>query len=431
MKTRPPRKSGPKIIRKLAEGGQGEVFLAERNGKLYALKLYNKSSATQEQKNIISYLVSTGVPVSSCADRLVWPFELIEIPGSKRFGYLMPLIDTDRYITLRDVKSRKAPHPGYAVMAEVCRQLAETFRALHNAGHCYRDISDNNFYFDPKIGDILICDNDNCMVDQLEIGHIEGTAGFMAPEVMLGHASPSTLTDQHSLAVLLFEAWHLHNPLHGLKEYNIGCFDAPAQELIYGKEPVFIFDPKNRGNALPNDAGYRIVPRHWNLLPIHMRRLFTRAFTKGLRDPAARITELEWMHAFQKLLNHLHACPSCGAENFWDPEETGRQACWNKQCDLALPLKLFVKGKPANSILAKPGKKLTTLHLGECSSSRLIGMTEPHPSDTNASILRNKTTDPWKATLAKQVSSIPEGKAVVLTPGLHLHIEGYELVVKR
>jgi serine/threonine protein kinase len=74
-----------------------------------------------------------------------------------------------------------------------CIHLVEAYRALHSQGIAYRDISQGNVFFDPATGDILVCDNDNAVVDGRQAG-IEGTMEFMAPELVRGDpgASPST-----------------------------------------------------------------------------------------------------------------------------------------------------------------------------------------------------------------------------------------------
>ena len=89
--TQLPKIAGLEIVKKLAEGGQGAVFLVRKNGKKYALKLYNEQSATQEQKTIIQALVSAGVPAKGCAHRFAWPEAFVDWLEGKTFGYLMPL----------------------------------------------------------------------------------------------------------------------------------------------------------------------------------------------------------------------------------------------------------------------------------------------------------------------------------------------------
>ena len=227
----------------------------------------------------------------------------------------MPLIDTAQYASLADIESKRVPHPGYGVMTEAGRQLAECFRELHIAGYCYRDISKKNFWLSLETGDVVICDNDNIIVDKLCLGNIKGTTPFMAPEVVLNTAKPSTVTDQHSLAVLLFCLLCGGHPLQGKMEYDIKILDQITSRNLYGLKPVFIFDPKDRSNRPPDVAGYRHVAKHWKVLPAHMRNLFTKAFTSGLSNPASRVTDIEWKNALAQMLNLRHLC-RCGAETF-------------------------------------------------------------------------------------------------------------------
>ena len=424
---RTPKIRGLKIVKKLAEGSQGEVFLAERNGERYALKLYNVSSATPEQRSTICFLVQEGIPAAGCTDRFAWPLEIVDLPDEKRFGYLMPLIDTAKYVTLADIKAGRIPHPGYGVMAEACRQLAECFRELHIAGYCYRDISENNFMFSPETGDVIICDNDNIMVDKHAIGNILGTPQFMAPEVIIGSTRPSTVTDQQSLAYLLFIMMCGGHALNGMNEYRIRVFDGVAAQQIYGQNPIFIFNPKDRSNALPDVSGYRHVATHWKVLPNHIKALFEKAFTVGLENPALRVTEIEWKHAFSQLLDRRHIC-TCGAENFWDPTQN-KQVCWYRQCAVAFPHKLYIKGKSITALLVKPGQVVTSMHLGEKSSATIIAEIEKHPTDENLCLLRNKTGTNWVAELGKKSIAIPVGKAIPLHPGIRIKAAKHEFSV--
>ena len=50
------------IVKKLAQGGQGEVYHVRRGKEDYALKLYFERNATPAQRAIIEQLVASGVP---------------------------------------------------------------------------------------------------------------------------------------------------------------------------------------------------------------------------------------------------------------------------------------------------------------------------------------------------------------------------------
>lgn len=415
---------GLTIMKKLAQGGQGEIFVIQKNGKELVLKLYFEKESTADQRQIIEELIRTGPPKTPGRGGFVWPMEIVETPDGKRFGYIMPLIQISEYISLGHIEAGQVRHPGYAVLVEACRQLAEMFRILHIDGFCYRDISKFNVMFSPKTGDVVICDNDNVIVNKHGPGKIKGTTPYMAPEVILGKARPSTATDQHSLAVLLFMILFGGHPFHGAMEDNIHIFDRHAAEYIYGHKPVFVFDPNNSSNRLPDEPGYLHVKVQWNIFPRDIHRLFTRVFTSGLRSPADRVTDMEWMAAFTRLQGCRHVC-SCRAENFWDPNLKIQRPCWNKGCTVDYPDKLIVQGKSTTAMLVKLGHQISSFHLGEKSSSRIVGQITKHPKDAKALVLKNESSASWYAGKVE----IPAGRGVLLRPGLRIKADRHEFIV--
>lgn len=414
------------IDSKIAQGGQGEVFAVRENGQPLALKLYFEKNATPEQRQIIQELVQSGPPETRSPGSFIWPTKLVELPDGKRFGYLMPLIDMSRYITLAHIESGRVRHPGYETLIRYCCRLAECFRDLHIEGLCYRDISKYNVMFSPETGDVVICDNDNIVINKHGPGKISGTTQFMAPEVILHKARPSTATDHHSLSILLFMTLFGGNPFHGIMEHGIHIFDRNAAEYLYGHKPVFVFDPHDSSNRLPDLPGYRHVKTQWMIFPEDIRRLFIRAFTSGLRNPADRVTDVEWMSAFTKLLGRLHVC-TCGAENFWEPARKEQRRCWNKSCAVNYPGKLVIGDK--SSVLIKSGQQITSLHFGEKAASKSVGKIVPHPSAASTFVLQNTTEAPWVATSGSKQVEVPVGKGIVLRPGIRTTVMQQELAV--
>jgi serine/threonine protein kinase len=192
------------VQKKLGEGGQGEVYRVNDGHSYHALKWYNPEQSTEEQKEAIRYLVNKGAPQGDAGERFIWPIDLIIIDNSKQFGYLMPEIDTKRFAELGEVQAAKKPYPSLGALCEISYQIANSYRALHLCGYCYRDIAAGNVMFEPRTGNVLICDNDNIGINRQSKAQVWGTMEYMAPEVVRGEATPSTATDLHSLAVLLF-----------------------------------------------------------------------------------------------------------------------------------------------------------------------------------------------------------------------------------
>lgn len=402
------------VQKKLGEGGQGSVYLVQ--GASYgqkALKWYNETQATKEQKNMIIDLINQGKPDGIVGDRFVWPIDLVEGDrSSNRFGYIMDIIDHETYSSLGEVWANIKPAPSFSTMCKISYRMAESFRKLHLAGYCYRDISIDNLLFNSTTGDILICDNDNVGVNGDTKSQILGTMEYMAPEIIVGKASPSTETDLHSLAVLLFQLWIWHHPFHGMMEYIIRSWDLAAKTKVYGENPVFIFDPTNDQNGLPNDPEYDTARERWKLCPDSLKQLFIRAFTVGLKDPSQRVTEGEWVRLFMKLEHSIISCPHDRAENIWDSSST--IYCWYCGKQLSIPPRFHIKSSDGiKTILLTSGVKIMNHDLYPLSiddESLLIAEVVQNPKKPNVWGLKNHTTTNW-------IGTKKDGSTIIIEPG--------------
>ncbi|MFN5710197.1 MAG: protein kinase domain-containing protein, partial [Planctomycetota bacterium] len=315
-------------------------------------------------------------------------------------------------------------------LCETSYQIANSYRALHLSGHCYRDISRGNLMFDPTTGDVLICDNDNVGVNRQSTCQVWGTMEYMAPELIRGDAEhPSTETDLHSLAVLLFLLWVWHHPLHGELEYQVRSWDLPAKKQVYGITPVFIFDPVDKRNRLPNDPDYVTGSKRWATCPPSIQGLFTKAFTIGLKEPARRVTEGEWQNAFLQLKDGLLSCPACRAVNLWEPSNSA-VLCWNCEKPITLPPKLVIS-RPGGKhyVLLTKNAKVLRRHIdpigNEEQGAEVLGHVAQNPANPQVWGIRNLTGSPWVATATdgKTVEVAPQ-KAVPMSAGLRVNIGG-------
>jgi DNA-binding helix-hairpin-helix protein with protein kinase domain len=298
------------------------------------------------------------------------------------------------------------------------------------SGHCYRDISRGNVMFDPTNGDVLICDNDNVGVNRQSKCQVWGTMEYMAPELIRGDAvHPSTETDLHSLAVLLFYLWVWHHPMHGEMEYQVRSWDIPAKKHVYGLAPVFVFDPTDERNKLPNDPDYLTAGKRWTTCPPSLRALFTKAFTEGLKDPGRRVTEGEWQNLFLQLKDGTLSCPDCRAVNLWELRQPSL-ACWHCKKPVSIPPRLAITHPGAKHyVLLTRGTKVLRRHIDplvpEDHANDMIGQVVQNPASPLIWGVRNLTTSPWVATAAdgKSVEVGPQ-KALPLSAGVKVNIAG-------
>lgn len=388
----------------LGEGGQGEVWLAEIDGKQVAVKVYHRHTATAAQRAVIERLIDKGPP----AKYFLWPTSLVEDAATGTYGYIMDLRE-GRFRSLQDFMARRI-EPSFRTLLTAARQLADGFLRLHSQGLCYRDISFANVFFDPTIGDVRICDNDNVDISGTASGSVLGTQRFMAPEVVRREAAPSDQTDRYSLAVLLFYLLMGGHPLDGAREAAIRCLDLPALEKLYGFSPLYIFDPNDQSNQ--PQPGIHDNPRlFYPLYPPQLRDLFLRSFTDGLHYPAKRVRESEWRNAFSRAVDSILLCGSCLCENFYDAEvlrSQGAGSCWSCKKVLTLPPRIRFGN---DVVILTRETRLFDRHIGGGQEDETpIAEVMQSPSNPALFGLRNLTAEAWTLTR-------PDGSIVDVSPG--------------
>lgn len=417
---------GPAVVeREIGRGGQGTVYEVARGERRLALKWYAAQAATVEQHEAIKLLVDRGSP----HPRFLWPVSLARIAGDDTFGYAMPL-RPDGYQELSHLvtgwtRQGEPLQVTFAAVLRLARQLAECFLRLHASGLCYRDISLGNVFFSAASGDVLIADNDNVGVDNGG-GQVLGTPMFMAPELVSdtsGQQRPSTQTDLYSLAVLLFYTLLVAHPLEGQRT-ETGLRDQEWLRRHFGAEPVFCLDPADSSNR-PTAAH---VETYWRTYPRFLRDCFLRAFTDGMSDPFARITEGEWVKALWRARDALTACPACGSTGFWDP--AGPADCHGCSRPVAPALVLEVgRHRVAVSELAE----VHDHHLGPLPTAPgLVATVRRHPADRDRWGLQNAGGRSWAAHLPDgRGVALDPGRTIDLMPGLRLDLQPGQLRVVR
>ncbi|MDD4390969.1 MAG: serine/threonine-protein kinase [Eubacteriales bacterium] len=428
-----------KITKKLGEGGQGAVYLVEGNEEKKALKWYNKQQSTDEQRASILKLIQRPLRNGEAMKKFVWPQDLAKNSKNPNiFGYIMDLIDTSKFVSIRQVWADPRKAPGNREKCLISMELADAFRQLHLEGYCYRDISDGNFMFNPRNGEILICDNDNVGIEGISKSQVLGTMEYMAPELIVNSAkhNPSTLTDLHSLAVLLFSFWIWHHPMHGEQYENIRILDIPAKKKLYGTSPVFIFDSQNYSNKLPSDNDYADINKMWGNCPQPIKDLFSRAFTDGLKNPNKRVTEREWYNTFCDLSENLISCPKCRAKSFWY-KSIDKVNCWNCGSELQISAKLKINGK---ILLFRPEMKINMQMLDEfcgVAEGETIVAQVVHVKKPEGTIwaIENTSDFNWTVIVNGEEKEAGKGKKVGIRAGVVIripinHSKNIELIIE-
>jgi len=376
----------------LGQGSQGVVHQARLGGAPFAVKWIRHGPGSDELRKSISVLIQRGKPPHRS---FVWPIDLVfsdQMPG---FGYLMPLLES-RCGSLAPILDMES-NPSFRAVATIGRELVDAFSALHGAGLCYRDISFGNLRADLDACEVAIIDLDNVGVDS-EPTLVKGTGPFMAPEILRNEAMPSTVTDLHSLAVMLFYLLMHGHPLLGLRadasytwEHGRHISETELMVQNFGVHPLFIFDPDDRSNGpMPGDS----TAAWWPIYPQQLRRVFIQAFTRGLHDASlnGRVLEGTWRRALLSLHDSVSACAGCDAPLYCDLEATGQQ-CWHCHGTLPAPSTLVA---PGGTLVLSEGATVSRHHLYRDHQYRTACATvEPYPGRPGHVIMRNLTDQMW------------------------------------
>lgn len=417
----------------LGSGGQGEVYRVRAPGGDVALKWYYPSCATPQQRDIVHQLVERRVE----DERFLWPSAFVE-DGTGGFGYVMDL-RPDRFKGLADLFRRKLRTSPRALLA-ACLYTVEAYQVLHAQGIAYRDISWGNIFFDPANGDVLVCDNDNAVVEGDSSG-ISGTMQFMAPELVRGDpgASPGTQSDLHSLAVLLFMLLMNHHPFRGRRELAVRCFDEAAERKLYGKDPLFVFDPDDASNA-PDTVEHSTVLATWSATVPSLRKLFVQSFTMGRDDPTTRVRESQWRDALRAAYDAVVECAKCGRQNMTEPGEATPGTCWSCRATLVLPPVLTVTtAGPVvrRQIRLNRNARVHLHHLlaepprHDYGDRTLVAELREHPKHPGRFGLYNHSGEAWTGRRKDGTDqSVAPGQTVPLRAGLELELGTVRAVVE-
>jgi len=147
------------VVNLLGAGGQGEVYDVECDGKHYALKWYFKGSATARQKKLLEEIIAKGAPDSS----FLWPMELI-VP-CRELVWIYHAASSRNYREHSGFDRRIVLNP--IIFMSYAGPHLILLKGYRESTYCRGKVSGYfiwKSFFNPDNGDVLICDNDKCII---------------------------------------------------------------------------------------------------------------------------------------------------------------------------------------------------------------------------------------------------------------------------
>ncbi len=206
------------VVRFIARGGMGEVYEVQDrflHGTPLALKIIRPhiaadpySSRRFEQEVILARKVNHR---NLCPIYDIFHCEEPEPP----FLFLtMKLLGGESL----EARLRRREAIPLEEGVQICRQLLEGIKAIHNVGIIHRDIKPNNVMLERSGHEICatIMDFGLARLNEPDAsvsrtGVVAGTPGYLAPELLRG-ASPSNASDLYALGVVLHQVLTGHRP---------------------------------------------------------------------------------------------------------------------------------------------------------------------------------------------------------------------------
>jgi serine/threonine protein kinase len=205
---------------------------------------------------------------------------------------------------------------------QIALSISRSVRRLHAAGLAHSDLSYKNVLVDPLTGKACIIDIDGLVVPGKYPPDVVGTPDFIAPEVVAtqhlpktdpARKLPSTATDRHALAVLIYMYLFYRHPLRGGKVHDMDA--TKDEELTMGSKALFVEHPNDASNRVKADE-LRPAQLPWGdpaKMPYTiagplLADLFRRAFIDGLHTPAARPTAADWETALVRTIDMVQPC---------------------------------------------------------------------------------------------------------------------------
>ena len=289
---------------KLAGYGSQGVVYADSTGDLM-IKLYYPSGSEAVDADILDrlrFIKNVKMPKNFVA--------ILDLIDKPYVGYVMERVVDYRPLNSYLIPDNDIPYAEWYNRGLGLRErifigyiIAKAFGELESGNLSYCDISGNNILVKTgKNASVKMIDVDNIYVAGKTAASVLGTPRYIAPEVISKQKNPDVLSDNYSLAVILFELLRVGHPY--ISDDVLDGTPEDEEAALAGKYD-YVTD-ENSTNMLPADV----------VLTDKLKALFERCFVDGKKNRMVRPSAKEFEFALLEASNKVIKCPSCGAWHY-------------------------------------------------------------------------------------------------------------------
>lgn len=290
-------------------GAQGVVYEDASEKKM--IKLYYPSGSDIVEEDIIErlrFIRDVKMPKNFV--------DILDIVDRPYTGYVMDKVEDHKPLNSYLIQDKNMSFSEWYNQGLGLRErifigyiIAKAFGELERSNLSYCDISGNNILVRTSKGaSIKMIDVDNIYVAGKGTAAVLGTPRYIAPEVISRQKNPDVLSDNYSLAVLLFELLRVGHPY--ISDDILDGTPEDEEAALAGKYEYV--NDENSTNMLPADI----------VFTDKLKQLFERCFVNGKKNRIERPSAKEFEFALLEANNKVIKCPSCGAWHY--PRKSGK-----------------------------------------------------------------------------------------------------------
>ncbi|MAP16393.1 MAG: hypothetical protein CMO49_01300 [Verrucomicrobiales bacterium] len=291
------------LDKKLASGGEGEVWQTDRIGTVAKLFYQPDTTRLEKLQNMIQLPPADPMKKHDHVS-IPWPQELIFDVAGKFKGYLMPCISGG--MTLNNVynaklRNQKAPGFNWYYLHVAALNVASIIDALHTKGYVIGDVKTDNFLVNNQAL-VSVIDTDSFQVrgSSRTFRSLVASDGFTPPELITKDMKRFNRRPEHDafgLAVIIYMLLTGDHPFSGQWAEGIEPLDRDAAIAggIWPHGPQKLLQPS-------------ILSVPLSYLDLDIQKAFHQTFTEGHRDPTKRLTAKKWCQYLTSALKSLKVC---------------------------------------------------------------------------------------------------------------------------